>query len=347
MEIKNLMNKIFIKTSSVIGAGNWGTAIAKLLGDKGDSVYLWSHDKDHVDSIIKHNENKKYLSGFKLKKTIQPTDQLNCVSDSQCIIMVVPSHAYREVFQKVCSYLAPNSYVVSAVKGIENDTLKTMSQITEEILAKQKKLGTVQVGVLSGPSFAEEVASRQPTAVTVAFNKSEAAESIQQLLATDYFRVYTDKDIIGLEISSAMKNVIAIAAGISDGLGFGLNTRAALITRGLAEITRLGVKLGADPLTFSGLGGLGDLVLTCTGNLSRNRTVGLKLGQGQSLKQILTQMTMVAEGIKTTKSCYNLAKKYSIEMPILEKVYEILYEDKECKRAVVELIQRDLKKEKQ
>jgi glycerol-3-phosphate dehydrogenase (NAD(P)+) len=220
-----------------------------------------------------------------------------------------------------------------------------MNQIMESELAKAKKQGTMFTGVLTGPSFADEVAVGQPTAITVGFVDIDAARTVQHLFSTSFFRVYTSTDIIGLEISAAMKNVIAIATGISDGLGYGLNTRAALITRGLAEITRLGVKLGAHPLTFSGLGGLGDLVLTCTGSLSRNRTVGLKLGEGRTLKQTLAEMTMVAEGVKTTKSCYNLAASIGVEMPILEQTYQILYEKKDCRAAVQELYKRSLKEE--
>jgi glycerol-3-phosphate dehydrogenase (NAD(P)+) len=199
--------------------------------------------------------------------------------------------------------------------------------------------------VLSGPSFAEEVANQQPTAVTTAFADLEAAVAVQHLFSTDYFRVYSASDVIGLEISGAMKNVIAIAAGICDGLRYGLNTRAALITRGLAEISRLGVSMGAEQQTFAGLGGLGDLVLTCTGNLSRNRTVGLKLGSGISLEQALAEMNMVAEGVKTTRSCYNLATKLKVDMPILEQVYQVLYRNKRCEDAVHDLFQRNLKKE--
>jgi glycerol-3-phosphate dehydrogenase (NAD(P)+) len=203
----------------------------------------------------------------------------------------------------------------------------------------------IHLGVLSGPSFAAEVADSQPTAVTVAFADPQAAETVQHLFSTDYFRVYSSSDVIGLEISAAMKNVIAIAAGICDGLHYGLNTRAALITRGLAEITRMGVALGGEPQTFAGLGGLGDLVLTCTGNLSRNRTVGLKLGSGLTLEQALSEMKMVAEGVKTTQSCYKLASELKVEMPILEQVYQVLYQNKRCEDAVSELFQRNLRQE--
>jgi glycerol-3-phosphate dehydrogenase (NAD(P)+) len=335
-----------IKHTAVVGAGSWGTALAKLLGDKEEKVFLWGHDPVHIAAIKKDRENKKYLPGAQLPETVFPTDDLGAaVRDARCVVMVIPSHGYRAVFEKLVAQLQDGAFVVSAVKGIENKTLQTMTQVMQDTLDQQNSPSRVSLSVLSGPSFAAEVAVEQPTAVTVASGNNEAARAVQELFSTLFFRVYTSSDVTGLELSAAMKNVIAIAAGISDGLGFGLNTRAALITRGLAEITRLGVHLGAHPLTFSGLGGLGDLVLTCTGSLSRNRTVGLKLGEGKSLDQALSEMTMVAEGVKTTRSCYNLARQHDVEMPILEQTYQVLYENKDCRRAVHDLFQRSLKEE--
>jgi len=335
-----------IKCTAVIGAGSWGTALARLLGDKGEKVFLWGHDPEHIAAVQRDRENKKYLPGALIPETVQPVDDLaSAVQGAQCVVMVVPSHGYRDVFEQLVPHLQDNTLLVSAVKGIENKTLQTMTQVMQDTLDLKKITAKFDLGVLSGPSFAAEVAVAQPTAVTVAFEDKAAACSVQHLFSTSFFRVYTSTDIIGLEISAAMKNVVAIAAGICDGLGYGLNTRAALITRGLAEITRLGVRLGAHPLTFSGLGGLGDLVLTCTGNLSRNRTIGLKLGQGQTLGQALAEMTMVAEGVKTTQSCYNLSRKIGVEMPILEQTYLVLYQDKDCRRAVQDLFQRSLKDE--
>ncbi|MBW2329292.1 MAG: NAD(P)-dependent glycerol-3-phosphate dehydrogenase, partial [Deltaproteobacteria bacterium] len=328
-----------------MGAGNWGTALAKLLADKGEQVVLWGHDPAQMDALRRDRENRKYLPGATLPASLQPVDNFNCVADCDCVVMVVPSHGFRQVFSDLVPHLQPGTFLVSAVKGIEIGSRQTMNQIMESELAKVNRADTMYTGVLTGPSFADEVAVGQPTAITVAFADIDAARTVQHLFSTSFFRVYTSTDITGLEISAAMKNVIAIAAGISDGLGYGLNTRAALITRGLAEITRLGVKLGANPLTFSGLGGLGDLVLTCTGSLSRNRTVGLKLGEGRTLKQALAEMTMVAEGVKTTKSCYNLAASVGVEMPILEQTYQILYENKDCRTAVQELYRRSLKEE--
>ncbi|WP_457573607.1 NAD(P)H-dependent glycerol-3-phosphate dehydrogenase [Desulfolithobacter sp.] len=339
------METVKINQTAVIGAGSWGTALAKLLGDKGEKVFLWGHQADHVAALRRDRENRKYLPGARLPDAVEPTDDLEVVQGCQCVLMVVPSHGFREVFSRLAPRLADKTLLVSAVKGIEIGTRHTMTQVMADEIARlgiEKKL---YLGVLSGPSFAEEVAAGQPTAVTVAFREQEAARAVQHLLSTSFFRAYSSTDVIGLEISASMKNVIAIAAGIADGLGYGLNTRAALITRGLAEITRLGVRLGAHPLTFSGLGGLGDLVLTCTGSLSRNRTVGLKLGQGKSLEQALAEMTMVAEGVKTTKSCYNLARELGVEMPILEQTYQVLYEGKDCKQAVEELFSRSLKEE--
>ncbi len=334
------------RKTAVIGAGNWGTALAKLLGDKGEDVVLWSHRPEHCAQLRQHRENRRYLPGYTLPPNIHIEENLQDAVDScRYVVMVVPSHGFREVFSHIAPLLAEGTIVLSAVKGIENKTLATMTGIMADLLRRHGKEEQCRLGVLSGPSFADEVAARQPTAVTVAFGDQEAATEVQQLFSTDFFRAYTGDDVIGLEISSAMKNVVAIAAGISDGLGYGLNTRAALITRGLAEITRLGTRMGANPLTFLGLGGLGDLVLTCTGNLSRNRTVGLKLGEGKSLQQALAEMSMVAEGVRTTRSCYALSRKLEVEMPILEQTYQVLYEDKPARTAVRDLLGRSLKKE--
>lgn len=340
------MTSAMIKKTAVIGAGSWGTALAKLLGDKGEQVSLWGRNSSHIVALGQEHKNSRYLPGATLPASVIPTDNLiDAVSGAQCVVMVVPSHGFRGVFEELLPHLVEGVFIVSAVKGIENTTLQTMTQVMQDTVQTQNYSSSLHLGVLSGPSFAAEVAREQPTAVTVAFENQEAARAIQHLFSTSFFRTYTSNDVIGLELSAAMKNVVAIAAGICDGLGFGLNTRAALITRGLAEITRLGVYLGANPLTFSGLGGMGDLVLTCTGDLSRNRTVGLKLGQGKTLEQTLAEMTMVAEGVRTTKSCYNLARQHGVDMPILEQTYQVLYENKDCRQAVQELFQRSLKEE--
>lgn len=333
---------------AVIGAGSWGTALTKPLGDLGQTVSLWAHRKEHVDELTRTRQNSAYLPEFVLPETVTPVEGLReAVAGHAIILMVVPSHVFRDVFTGLEPYLDNNACVISASKGIENDSLLTMTQVMEDVLASSAKAGerNIRIGVLSGPSFAKEVAAGIPTAVTVASHDKEAATYVQRALSTHLFRVYAATDVIGLELGGALKNIVAIGAGICDGLGYGTNTRAALITRGLAEITRLGLSMGADPLTFSGLGGLGDLVLTCTGDLSRNRMVGLKLGQGKKLSTILSEMNMVAEGVKTTRSAWNLAKKVGVEMPILEQVYQVLYQDKPCKDAVMDLLGRSLKEE--
>ena len=331
---------------AVIGAGSWGTALAKLLGNKGFAVDLWAHRPDHVAALLRDRENTTYLPGFSLPTTVRPTaDLAQAVSGKAVVVMVVPSHVYREVFTLLAPHLAPNAAIISATKGVENETLLTMNQVMAEVLTSLRPDFKGQLGVLAGPSFAKEVAAGIPTAVTVAAPTIEGARFFQDIFHTERFRVYAGTDVIGMELGGALKNIVAIAAGICDGLGYGTNTRAALITRGLAEITRLGVAMGAKPLTFSGLAGMGDLVLTCTGDLSRNRQVGLKLGQGKTLQQILAEMKMVAEGIKTTRSAMALAKKIGVEMPILEQVYAMIYEDKPCAEAVQALLGRDSKEE--
>jgi glycerol-3-phosphate dehydrogenase (NAD(P)+) len=335
-----------VKQAVVVGAGSWGTALAKMLSDKGYRINLWGHRQEHVDEIVSNHENLTYLPGFKLSDNLTATADLKeAVAGQTMVVMVVPSHGFREVFRRLLPNLSNNTYVISAVKGIENDTQMTMDQVMEDELAGMASPPVLHLGVLAGPSFAKEVAAGVPTAVTVAAKSKEEALFFQEFFNAPLFRVYASTDLIGVELSGALKNIIAIAAGICDGLGYGTNTRAALITRGLAEISRLGIKMGANPLTFSGLGGLGDLVLTCTGDLSRNRTVGLKLGQGKKLSTILDEMNMVAEGVKTTKSAWNLANKMNVEMPILEQVYQVIYNDKSCEEAVRDLLARSLKQE--
>ncbi len=329
---------------AVIGAGSWGTAIAGVLSEKGLETTLWGHHPDHVAALNRDRENKKYLPGYHFADTLHPTSDLAvAVTGCTTVCMVVPSHGFRLVFEVVAPLLEKGCQVVSAVKGIENETLMTMTQVMAEILGTAVQEKDISLAVLSGPSFAKEVALGMPTAVTIGCTRIEKAKELQHIFGTERFRVYASQDVIGMEISAALKNIVAIAAGISDGLGYGLNSRAALITRGLAEIKRIGVKMGADPLTFFGLSGLGDLVLTCTGDLSRNRTVGLKLGQGKKLAAILEEMEMVAEGVKTTRSVYDLAKRLDVDMPILEQVYLILYKNKDCSAAVMDLLSRESK----
>jgi glycerol-3-phosphate dehydrogenase (NAD(P)+) len=327
----------------VIGAGSWGTTLAAVLADKGYDVDLWVFEADLCQIIHDTRENTFYLPGSRLNDRITPHNNLEMVVRGHSVlVMVVPSHVYRQVALQMIPLLEDDVRLVSATKGIENETLLTMSGIWRDILPPEKR---VHLLCLSGPSFAREVIQRIPTAITVAGDQLEIAQEVQQIFSTAYFRVYTSLDRIGVELAGALKNVIALAAGACDGLGFGHNTRAALITRGLAEITRLGVRMGAHPLTFAGLSGIGDLLLTCTGDLSRNRTVGMKLGQGQKLKDILSEMRMVAEGVKTARSVHALARRMEVDMPICEQIYQVLYEDKEALNAVRDLMDRDLKHE--
>ncbi len=325
----------------VIGAGSWGTTLANLLAEKGYHVTLWVFEPDLCETIKEKAENTVYLPGFKLPGNINPTTSIAeaCV-DKEVLVSVTPSHVVRTVISQTLPHLSDKSVIVSASKGIETDTLMPMSLVLKDLLPAKMHKNLVY---LSGPSFAREVIKKTPTAVSVASENIEAAEAVQRTFATPYFRVYTSSDVTGVELGGALKNVIAIAAGVSDGLGLGHNTRAALITRGLAEITRLGVQMGANPLTLSGLAGLGDLVLTCTGDLSRNRSVGLRLGKGMKLKGILEEMKMVAEGLKTTNAVYHIARKLHVEMPITEQIYSLLYEDKPAGEVVHELMTRDLK----
>lgn len=330
---------------SVIGSGSWGTSLAILLARNGHSVKLWGHQKIFAEILKKDRENKKYLPGILFPENIFPVSDIeSTIKGANVVVMVVPSHALRGIFQQVSFFLEENCHLISAIKGIENDSLLTMTQVMKDVLdSSELPLKRLEIGVLSGPSFAHEVAMCSPTAVTIGFYNIHAAVKAQKVFANDYFRVYASCDVIGIEISAALKNVIAIAAGVCEGLGYGLNTRAALITRGLAEIRRLGNRLNANDATFSGLSGVGDLILTCTGDLSRNRMVGIKLGKGKKLKDIVDEMDMVAEGIKNTKSMYDLASKLNIEMPILEQVYKIIYKNKKCSSAVQDLLKRGAK----
>ena len=334
---------------SVIGAGSWGTALAILLGEKGVRTTLWARRREFVEELRKERENKVYLPGYAIPGRVLITSELEeAAAGADVLLFVVPSHGMRAVATRVSDVLerVPSSSlpkaVVCASKGIENDTLFTMSELLEQVLPEGL---SGHMACLSGPSFAVEVASGTPTAVTVASPDRRLAERLQRLFSTEYFRVYASVDLVGVQLGGALKNVMAIAAGISDGLGFGHNSRAALITRGLAEMARLGVRRGANPLTFAGLAGLGDLVLTCTGDLSRNRQVGLKLGQGHSLEEILGDMKMVAEGVKTSRSAYQMARRHEVDMPITEGVYKVLYEGLDPRQAVRELLTRPLKQE--
>lgn len=329
------------KSVAVVGAGSWGTAIADLLGTKGLKVTLWAFEPEVADAINRSRENTIYLQGMPLSENITATASLeDCVRNQDVVVSVSPSQVVRSVMNQASRFMKKDCLVINASKGIENKTLATMSEVFDAVLEVSH-----EKAFMSGPSFAAEVASKKPTVVSVAAVRVETALRAQALFSAPYFRVYTSTDVMGLELGGSLKNVIAIAAGISDGLGFGHNARAALITRGLAEISRLGLAMGASPISFSGLAGMGDLVLTCTGDLSRNRTVGVQIGQGKKIDKILSEMNAVAEGVRTAKSAYELSLKQKVEMPITEQVYQILFEDKDPKAAVSDLMSRSSKTE--
>lgn len=329
-----------VQKIGVVGAGSWGTALANLLAEKGYAVDLWAYEPEVKHDILKYGENRLFLPGIKLSGNISPTNDLETVVISNTtLLIVVPSHTMRQIATSIGEYMLPDTIVITASKGIEDGTYLTMMGVLCESIPF---LNEEQIVVLSGPSFAKEVANKVPTAISVASKNIDIATHIQHVFATDYFRVYVNDDPIGLEIGGAVKNVIAIAAGFVDGMNLGLNTRAALIARGLVEIRRLGMKMGANPHTFSGLSGVGDLILTCTGDLSRNYTVGKQLGQGMTIQEIQDKRLTVAEGVRNTKSVYNLAKKLKIELPIINEVYKALYENSTPADAIERLMTRRL-----
>jgi len=330
---------------AVIGAGSWGTALANLLAEKGLEVDLWVREEEVFTQIRDKRFNEVFLPGFRLSDGLRPVSSLEeALRDKQLALLAIPSHVFRSALLSLRPFLRPDISVVIATKGIENDTLWVMSQLAGEILDKRIM---ETCACLSGPSFAREVARQYPTAVTVACRDMGHAKKLQELFSRDFFRVYAGDDVMGTQLGGALKNVIAIAAGASDGLNFGENARAALITRGLAEMTRLGVAMGSNPHTFAGLAGLGDLVLTCTGDQSRNRSVGLKIARGMDFEEITRSMRMVAEGVKTSRSAYELSLKMGVAMPITTEVYRILYEGRDPRDAVRELMLRDLKAERE
>lgn len=327
----------------VIGAGSWGTALADLLARGGHQVTLWVYEADLAARLPRQRENDLYLPGFALAENLAFTADLQqATRGKQMLVLVPPSQVMRGVVRQALPDIEDHTLIVTAAKGIENGSLLTMSEVLAEILPAPL---AERIACLSGPSFAREVAAAMPTAVVAAAADLAVARQVQEAFSSQLFRVYTNDDVIGVELAGALKNVIALAAGVADGLGFGHNTRAALITRGLAEITRLGLAKGANPATFAGLAGMGDLVLTCTGDLSRNRSVGIELGRGRPLGEILTGMKMVAEGVKTTLSAYQLAQRLGVEVPITAQMHAILYQGKSARQAVSELMLRELKAE--
>jgi glycerol-3-phosphate dehydrogenase (NAD(P)+) len=332
-----------ISKVGVIGAGSWGTTLANLLAQKDLDVHLWVREDEVFQQITNERINKVFLPHVKLNPKLTVVKSFEeALFEKELVLLAVPSHVFRQVLEGIQPYLTSDMKIMAATKGIETETLMMMSEVAEDVFSG---MDMENYACLAGPSFAKEVSKKYPTAVTVACRNETHVEELQHLFHTDFFRVYVSHDLVGVQLGGALKNVIAIAAGAADGLNFGHNARSALITRGLAEITRLGVAMGANPHTFAGLAGLGDLVLTCTGDMSRNRTVGLKIGKGMQLQEITAHMKMVAEGINTTRSAYELAKKMNVEMPIIKEVYEVLYHGKDPMEAVKELMGRELKVE--
>jgi glycerol-3-phosphate dehydrogenase (NAD(P)+) len=327
-----------MKEVAVIGAGSWGTALAIVLADNGLKVRLWGRRKEQIDEINEKHTNAHYLPGVTLPAAIEAYDRLDlAIKEVETIVLVTPTKSMRDVLGQLGRVLTKPVLLIHASKGIEPKTSKRISEIIEEEIPESKRSGVV---VLSGPSHAEEVSLRQPTTVAVSSKDPDAAILAQDLFINQNFRVYTNDDIIGVELGGALKNIIALGAGISDGLNYGDNAKAALITRGLAEITRLGVKMGASPLTFTGLAGMGDLIVTCTSVHSRNWKAGNMIGKGLSLDEILEKMGMVVEGIRTTEATYYLAKELGIDMPITNAIYSIIFNGTSPKAAVDELMGR-------
>jgi len=328
---------------AVIGAGAWGTALAHLLAAKGMPVWLWAYEREVVDAIRNKHENTVFLPGRKLHANITPTGTLpDAIQQATLVIFAVPSHAARTVLSQLTSLLSSPVPFISATKGIEEGTMSLMSDVMKELLVPVMH---PTILVLSGPSFAQEVGQGLPTGVTLAGQDANTVKRIQALLMTPMFRVYASADMVGVQLGGALKNVMAIATGVVDGLKLGHNARAALITRGLAEMVRLGVAMKADPKTFYGLSGLGDLVLTSTGPLSRNYGVGVRLGQGETIEEVLKGSRTVAEGVRTARAVLGLAQRYKVDMPLVQEVYKVLYEGKLSRQSVVELMMRAAKDE--
>ncbi len=324
----------------VLGGGSWGTALALSLAKNGIDVDIWMRDKEQCESMNYTRENIKYLPGIMIPKNIKAVHDIEEAIDGKTIIVsAIPTQAVRENLQKMKQYITKDQIIVNVSKGIEVGTLNRISEIVEQELPEN------EYAILSGPSHAEEVARDMPTTVVVASCKKVIAERVQDAFMTPKFRVYTNPDVIGVELGGALKNIIALGAGISDGLGYGDNTKAALMSRGIVEIGRLGQELGGIKATFGGLSGIGDLIVTCTSMHSRNRRAGILIGEGKNLDEVIGSIGMVVEGVKTTKGAFKLAEKHGIEMPITEAIYDVLYNDSEVKNAVVDLMMRSKKHE--
>lgn len=327
---------------TILGAGSWGTALAIAAARNGHSVVLWGRNEAAMKKIQATRENSYYLPGVQLPEVIEATaDLAKAMALSEAVLLVVPSSQIRSLCQQIRPYLKQNQLIINTAKGIEVETLKRLSEVVEEELAGIEH----EYAFLSGPSHAEEVGRGLPTAIVASSNNPEAAAHVQDLMMSQDFRVYTNSDLLGVELSSALKNVIAMAIGIADGLGFGDNTMAALITRGLAEVSRLGIVAGAVPATFAGLAGIGDMIVTCTSKHSRNRKAGLLIGQGHPIDQVVKEVGMVVEGLRATEAAAALSRKYDVYMPICHQMYEILFHGKSAKEAVTYLMTRSKKDE--
>lgn len=329
--------------AAVVGAGSWGTALSNVLAKNGVKVSLWARKPELAEIMSSKRENTVYLPGIKISdKIFISSDLERIVNDSEFVVMAVPSQAMSSIIKEVAKYIKGNAVIVSTSKGLELGSFRRMSQvISDEVPLTMHK----NIAVLSGPSHAEEVIRELPTAVVAASAVRQTAETVQDIFMNNYFRVYTNPDVVGVELGGSLKNIIALCSGISDGLGFGDNTRAALMTRGIAEITRLGVKLGANPATFGGLSGIGDLIVTCSSSHSRNRRAGIEISRGKSVEEVINSTHMVIEGIYTTKAVYEMAKKTGIEMPITEGAYKVLFKKKDPLRVVSSLMGRQGKHE--
>ena len=328
------------KTVAVIGAGSWGTALAIHAASIGHRVRLWAHSADTLQTLREKRVNEIYLPGFPLPENVDPVSDLSCTEDADYTLFVVPSLHFRATFQKFLPHLRDKAVLISSIKGMEPDTSKRISEVVEELSGDR-----FLYSVLSGPSFAVEVAQHHPTAVVIGSHHKDVGKEIQRELSSKSLRLYYNSDVLGIEIGASVKNIIAIAAGVVSGLGYGYNTLSGLITRGLVEMNRFAVKLGALPTTLAGLAGIGDLILTCTGHLSRNRQVGMELGRGKKISEITGQTRMVAEGVRTVQGIYALAVKMNVPMPITEQVYRVIYENQDPRSAILELMSRELKEE--
>ena len=329
-----------IKNITVLGAGSWGTALGNMLFENGHEVTLWTLSEEHADEMMKSGCNENYLPGIKLPKGLKINSNIEeSMQKAEMIVYALPSRLAVETLERMTPYLTERQRIISVSKGFEKDGLQRISEVIKE------KAPMCKVGVLSGPSHAEEVAKKIPTACVASADDGELLEEIQDAFMNSYFRVYTNDDMVGVEIGGALKNIIALACGIVDGVGWGDNTKAAIITRGMSEIARLGVAMGGNEFTFSGLSGIGDLIVTCTSVHSRNRRAGILLGEGKSLEEVLREVKMVVEGVDNAKAAYRLSEKYKVAMPITTEVYRILFEGKELKESARELMMRDKKSE--